>query len=270
MNEQDKLEVKDLLKQALDERSKEYTNKKKFKIYRKDFRDFLSIKLNKIVIPIFLAIIIALTYQIQQNMLPKEIVTVKEVLVEKIVKEEFDKSTLGFHDLNEDLQAAYVLKSKFTILEKRLKAVDKINPKESTNSIVLNKKISYLQANLEKTRQSIKKQKYNSVSCYDTGIASKNISAACKKKLKVFFKNNKETSIRYQIIPLLDKKDAQAFASTKSKSKRELLHLGLSRARVLEAAWLVKDYLGKDTLISYVNYIAQSKHGRGIIIRAYK
>ena len=48
MNEQDKLEVKDLLKQALEERSKEYTNKKKFKIYRKELRDFLSIKLNKL------------------------------------------------------------------------------------------------------------------------------------------------------------------------------------------------------------------------------
>ena len=142
MNEQDKLEVKDLLKQALEERSKEYTNKKKFKIYRKDLRDFLSIKLNKIVIPIFLAIIIALTYQIQQNIIPQEIVTIKEVLVEKIVKEEFDKSTLVFDDLNKDLQATYVLKSNFTSLEKRLKALKSINPKESRNSIVLNKKIS--------------------------------------------------------------------------------------------------------------------------------
>ena len=56
----------------------------------------------------------------------------------------------------------------------------------------------------------------------------------------------------------------------KSKSQKEYLKLGLARARVLEAAWLVKDTLGKDTIITYVNYVAHSKSGRGVIIRAYK
>ena len=44
----------------------------------------------------------------------QEIVRIKEDLVEKIVKEEFDKSTMVFDDLNKDLKATYVLKSKFT------------------------------------------------------------------------------------------------------------------------------------------------------------
>jgi len=269
MNEQDKIEVKDLLKQALEERSKEYTSKKKYKIYRKDVKDFFSTKLNKVILPLLSILIIYMAYEL--NIKEKQkIIEYKNIVVEKIVKEEFDKTSLVFEDLSTNLQNNYILKKKYNKIEKELKQFQKINPLVSKNPDVLSKKIAYLQNNLELVKKNIKKQKFSSVSCYDTKIAAKNISSACKVKLKQFFKENKETSIRFQIIPLLDKKDDLSFKNIKSKSRKEFLKLGLSRARVLEAAWLVKDSLGKDTLISYVNYIAQSKQGRGIIIRAYK
>ena len=45
---------------------------------------------------------------------------------------------------------------------------------------------------------------------------------------------------------------------------------GLSRKRVLEASWHVKKRLGKEAIITYVNYIADTADKRGFTIRAYR
>ena len=268
MNEIDKLEVKDLLKQALEERSLEYTSRKKFKVSRKDVKDFFSNKLSRIVVPTLLIISISSIYFSKNDFVTKEII--KEVIVEKIVKVEFDKQTLVFGDLPISIQNKYVNENKYTVLKNKYEDLNKINPRESNNKEVLNKKIALLQNNLNKINTKIKNQKFNSISCYDTKVSLKNLSNTCINKIKSFLNKNKNTTVRFQIIPLLDDKDESTFSVVKSKSKQEFLKLGLSRARVLEAAWLVKDTLGKEALITYVNYIAQSKQGRGVIIRAYK
>ena len=268
MNEIDKLEVKDLLKQALEERSLEYTSRKKFKISRKDFKDFFSNKLSRIIVPILLIITISTVYFSKNDFIIKEII--KERIVEKIVKVEFDKQTLVFTDLPMNIQNSFVSENKYLLLKNKYNNLNKLNPNESNNQQTLNKKITLLQNNLNKINSRIKNQKFNSVSCYDTKVSLKNLSNACINKVKSFLNKNKNTTVRFQIIPLLDQKDESTFTIVKSKSKQEFLKLGLSRARVLEAAWLVKDTLGKEALITYVNYIAQSKQGRGVIIRAYK
>ena len=266
MNETEKLEIKDLLKEALEERSLEYKKKQKFYIRKRDFIDFFRNKISLIMLPILFVIISVLTYFV--NLEKESKIVIREIEVERIVK--IKNENLIFSDLNKEIQDNYVNEILYSSLLEKYNVLKDIKVNESTNTLVLNKKIVYLQASLKKTKKKLAKGKYISVSCYDSKIAIKSLSSTCKKKVNSFLKKSYKQTIRYQIIALLDDNDYRKFNYIKSKSQKEYLKLGLARARVLEAAWLVKDTLGKDTIITYVNYVAHSKSGRGVIIRAYK
>ncbi len=51
---------------------------------------------------------------------------------------------------------------------------------------------------------------------------------------------------------------------------KEYMFRGLSRERVLETSWQIKDILGEDTVLTPTNYYVKSKkNNKGIIIKAY-
>lgn len=284
MNTQDKQDIKELLKQALEERSSEYTKKRYFKLFRKDYKDFFSNKITIIFLPLIVISYITIFMFIQN----------KNKTNIEILNNTISKKELHFQDLPTSIQNKYILESEKYELEELITANEieiknlvkkleinkkalvkkakkiKINNKEATNTNTLNKKIAYLQTQLVSTKKSIKKQKYTSITCSTTPIGFKSMPKQCVSKFKKFLKQNSKNSVRFQIIPLLDNSDDKFIKDNSNKRTKELLKFGLSRSRVLEAAWLVKDTLGKTALISYVSYIAHSKTKRGIIIRAYK
>lgn len=289
MDNQDKQDIKELLKLALEERSSEYTNKKRFKIIRKDYKDFFSNKITIIFIP-FIILTYIIIFFLSEATTTANNNKIKEHLTAA-------KKELLFSNLPKNIQSNYILKSiqeelqvSISKNEEKIKKLSQllvkannkiknkeaeenrllINNKESTNKITLNKKIAYLQQDLLKTKDKIKKQKYKSITCATTPIGLKSMPRECIVKFRKFLKANAKTTVRFQIIPLMDKSDEKFIQANSSKKTKELLKFGISRSRVLEAAWLVKDTLGKEALISYVSYIAQSKTKRGIIIRAYK
>jgi len=45
---------------------------------------------------------------------------------------------------------------------------------------------------------------------------------------------------------------------------------GLSKQRVIEASWVVRQHLGKKAIIDPVNYIITKKNKRGFVVKAYK
>ncbi|NQY21420.1 MAG: hypothetical protein HRT40_08925 [Campylobacteraceae bacterium] len=184
MNETEKLEIKDLLKEALEERSLEYKKKQKFYIRKRDFIDFFRNKISLIMLPILFVIISVLTYFV--NLEKESKIVIREIEVERIVK--IKNENLIFSDLNKEIQDNYVNEILYSSLLEKYNVLKDIKVNESTNTLVLNKKIVYLQASLKKTKKKLAKGKYISVSCYDSKIAIKSLSSTCKKKVNSFLK----------------------------------------------------------------------------------
>lgn len=257
MNETEKLEVKGLLKQALEERSLEYRTNHNLQIRKRDFTDLFSNKIFLFIVPLFFIIVILFYfYDLEKKTVDKEIEKVKIVKIKK--------QDLLFTDLKTNIQNKYIKKSIYSNLSEEYNMLKSIHTKESNKILILNKELSTLKKN------KILNGRYSKLFCSDSKVANKTLSYSCVKRVKSFLNKYNKDTIQYQIIAVLDNNDYKKFSYIKSKSQKEYLKLGLGRARVLEAAWLVKNILGKTTRITYVNYVAHSKKGRGIIIRAYK
>jgi len=109
------------------------------------------------------------------------------------------------------------------------------------------------------------------VKCYDVPAASFYLSQTCKRDITKFLKTNKKAK-RFEIIGVVDEKDISLLSGQK-KTKEELkkyVTMGIARYRVLETSWLITEVLGKDIVLSPVNYtITSKKNNRGSIIRAH-
>lgn len=191
------------------------------------------------------------------------------------------KDTIEFSDLPLQSRENYILKEQLQTFQKQLRESDK------TYITKLEKEISELKIKVSEaqkakaavlTKAKSKTKRYNATGCYDEIEGTKIINTTCKNKISQFLKANKKSAIKFEIIAVLDIKDkkfinnkVQQVDSSKAikNSLKEFLTQGLARARVLEAAWLVKDVLGKKPLITYVNYIAETQNKRGVTIRAY-
>lgn len=96
--------------------------------------------------------------------------------------------------------------------------------------------------------------------------------------MKSFLEKNKQ-AIRIEVIAVIAQEDIDLFNgieniklenySTPQRLKEYALR-GLSRDRVLESTWYVKDTLGQDIVLTPTNYYVKSqKSNKGIIIKAY-
>lgn len=194
------------------------------------------------------------------------------------------KKDIKFEDLSTSLKNRYILKDK---MDKNIeKTKEQEQEKQQEKIISLEKEIVLLNekfelANIEKNEirveaQLTRSKRYNATGCYSQKEGSYNIYGDCKEKIDKFLKENKKAT-SYEIIPVTDVNDKsflkELIKDSKdidSKTVKDYLVEGLARKRVLEASWYVKKQLGKKTIITYVNYIADTSDKRGFTIRAYK
>lgn len=198
-----------------------------------------------------------------------------------IPKSYVKKDQINFSYLSQYEKDKYIPKEQLKVFQAKIRTEDK------AQLLTYQKEIDALKNNLEILKKSKvktvfieqpKSKRYNAIGCYDETAGTKTINTACKQKIAKFLRKNKKQAQRFEIIAVLDINDknfidnkinqVKSEKTIKNNLKNFLKH-GLARTRVLEAAWLVKDTLGDKVLITYVNYIAQTKDKRGITIRAY-
>ena len=193
-----------------------------------------------------------------------------------------ETAKLTFEDLPENIKTAYVtkeeLQNNIQAKEDELNLVAKQLKEELS---ILNQKFEL--ANIEKNEirvdaQKNRSKKYEATGCYDEVEGSFVFYPSCKERIEKFLDENKDAT-SFQIIPVIDGKDKIYIndiiqnlkdKNVDTKPLKEYLIEGLSRKRVLEASWHVKNRLGNEAIITYVNYIADTVDKRGFTIRAYK
>ena len=239
---------------------------KKFKSRRKEDNNVF--KLNLFIFILLVSLIYSVYYHITDS---------QNVDLTKYVQ----RDLVTFNDLNEQTKEKYLLKSQLQEFQAQLRETDKkYILKLETDVKELVEKLNNAQKEKAAvlTKAKSKSKRYNAIGCYNEIAGTKVINNACKKKISRFLVKNKKKAIKFEVIAVLDTKD-KAFINNKvtqvnaskviKNSMKEFLTQGLARTRVLEAAWLVKNVLGKKVLISYVNYIAETQSKRGVTIRAY-
>jgi len=121
--------------------------------------------------------------------------------------------------------------------------------------------------------------KYKTLKCYNFKAGDVFPDIQCKTDLKKFLKDNKN-ALRFEVIPVIAEDDNKVFLKMQSNIQnmnkefqekvKEYMFKGLSRDRVLETSWYIKDTLGEDTILTPTNYYVKSKkENKGIIIKAY-
>ncbi len=120
---------------------------------------------------------------------------------------------------------------------------------------------------------------FNTLKCYDFKDAQTNLSKNCSQKIDKFFEDN-SNSIRFEIIPVVGQSDNIIYNQLKNNIKEfdskfkekveDYLLFGLSKQRVLDTTFYIKEKFGDDIIIVPTNYYVKStKDNKGIIIRAY-
>ncbi|MEJ5168438.1 MAG: hypothetical protein WHU93_04670 [Arcobacteraceae bacterium] len=114
---------------------------------------------------------------------------------------------------------------------------------------------------------------YNLLKCYEEKVGSFVMPDKCIDNMKKFVADNKNAS-KFEIIGVVNDDDKIYLKSflkdNATPSMVEFSAMGLSRHRVVEATWRIKEILGDDSKIGFVNYTINSKVSRGFVVRAYK
>lgn len=142
------------------------------------------------------------------------------------------------------------------------------------------KEIKVVDKNLtkEKFKEFYNSAKFNRLTCYDYNAGAIQPSKQCLDKIHNFLDKNKN-ALRFEIIPVVDSKDKELFDgiekiklknySTPQRLNKYALR-GLSRDRVLELTWNIRQIVGQELILTPTNYFVESqKNNRGIIIKAY-
>jgi hypothetical protein len=131
--------------------------------------------------------------------------------------------------------------------------------------------------NENKTYNTINKSKYDSFKCYDMDSGGIYPSVNSVKKLNKFLDKNNDARL-FEVIGVINKAEFLVLDKLKNEANKKsierisnLSQIGLSRKRVIEGTWSIKNHLGVDTNIQVVNYtITSKKNNKGFVVRAYK
>jgi len=204
------------------------------------------------------------------------------LLISQNQKENAQKATLIFEDLPKDIRANYITKEELSNnIQAKEDEINLIVKQLKEELSVLNEKFEL--ANIEKNEIRVDAQKnrpnrYDATGCYAETEGTYEFYNSCTDRINKFLEKNKNAT-SFQIIPVVDIKDKVYIKDIISNIKdkdidkkplKDYLMEGLSRKRVLEASWHVKKQLGKEAIITYVNYIADTADKRGFTIRAYR
>ena len=119
-------------------------------------------------------------------------------------------------------------------------------------------------------RELASSKNYNIFKCYDENVGDYNFSKGCRERIGEFLNAN-ASARAYEVIGVVDDEDeAKYLRAISDKELTQYALKGLSRKRVVEASWKIKEALGKDVNLVPVNYTITSKVSRGFVIRAHK
>lgn len=192
--------------------------------------------------------------------------------IKQVVKEELDKVV---KELGDEIEKKAEKEDDSKTIVENIK-----EPKEIVKTVVqkqiVEKEVILEKGNFKKFYNSLK---FNTLKCYDFKAANTKPDESCLKQLKPFLDKNKD-AIRFEVIPVMAKDDNQLFEGMKKvlnnndknyvEKVKEYMLRGLSRQRVLEVSWKIKDILGEDIVLTPTNYYVKSKeNNKGVLIRAY-
>lgn len=104
--------------------------------------------------------------------------------------------------------------------------------------------------------------------CTNYPIHQFQLSNQCKKELEDFLNENKE-AFRFEVIPVLGKRDVTVYLKYKAYLE-EVLMSGISAKRTNEMIWNIKQFLPEDTLITPKDYYIKSDDRvSSVMVKAY-
>lgn len=191
---------------------------------------------------------------------------IKPLEKELVKKEEIEKSIKEEPKI-EDIKPAVDTEEKQAV---------KIETKEVIKEVVVTKVVNLQKSNFKEFYNS---SKYNTLKCYNFKAGDIFPNAKCKTDLKKFLNKNKN-AIRFEVIPVIAQDDNIVFTKMQANIQnmeqsfqnrvKEYMFRGLSRERVLETSWQIKEILGEDVILTPTNYyVTSKKNNKGIIIKAY-
>ena len=182
------------------------------------------------------------------------------------------------------------IRDNYVYKEEIEKTIKKSQENQKNRIIELEKEVINLNKQLKnKTSEEIsinldaltkRSKRYEATGCYIMNEGEDNLYNSCKKKIDDFLIEIKNMKARsYEIIAVMGSGDRNYTARVlndvsnkrvdKKVLKRTLLQ-GIARARTLKASSYLKKKLGKNTVVTYVSYTADTANKRGFTIRAYK
>jgi len=192
--------------------------------------------------------------------------------IKQVVKEELTKVV---EEIGDEIEKKAEKEDVSETIDENIK-----EPKEILKTVIqkqiVEKEVILEKGNFKKFYNSLK---FNTLKCYDFKAANSKPDESCLKQLKPFLDKNKD-AIRFEVIPVMAKDDNQLFEGMKKvlnndnkkyvEKVKEYMLRGLSRQRVLEVSWSIKDILGEDIVLTPTNYYVKSKeNNKGVLVRAY-
>lgn len=157
---------------------------------------------------------------------------------------------------------------------------NELKVKEITKLVVKERVVpKVVDLNNENFKKYYNSSEFNTLKCYDFKAGETHLPKDCANKIEKFIKENNK-SLKFEVIPVVAKSDNIIYDKIKndikdkdSKFKEKIedyLLYGLSKDRVLEASFYIKEKFGEDMIIVPTNYyVTSSKNNKGIIIKAY-
>jgi len=193
------------------------------------------------------------------------------------------KENLTFKDLPHSIRDNYVFKD---AIEKSIKESQE---KQKNRILELEKELNTLNKQIEnQTYEDLtitldaltnRSKRYEATGCYIMNEGEDNLYDSCKTKIDNFLQEIKNFKAKsFEIIAVMDGNDRNYInrvlndINNKNLNEnilKENLKEGIARNRTLKASSYLKEKLGKDIIITYVGYIADTADKRGFTIRAY-
>jgi len=226
----------------------------------------------------------------------------KVIVTSQKMQEEYTKKTdTTFDMLPQEIQNKYVLKSLYdfkinqleaknrntirnleeTLAKKESKTEEKSieNENIADTNIQTNSPLLPKEQTIEKqivSNDILKMHTSKTYTCKTLRNSSEYITQKCKKELIEFLDKNKDAK-RFEVIGVIDnqefkllKKLEDVYGKKRLGNLSKYAQSGLSRQRVIEASWVVKQHLGKKVVVDAVNYTITKKHKRGFVVKAYR
>jgi hypothetical protein len=128
----------------------------------------------------------------------------------------------------------------------------------------------------EENSISLTSKSFDTFTCKNLEEGSIKITPSCLKRLHNFLDDNKNAK-KYEVIGMVDNTDFKfitklkdVYGAKKVKDLSKYSQIGLARQRVIEASWVIKEYMGDYKNIKTVNYTINTENKKGFVVRAYK